>query len=328
MSLFNSNKLCILDKIRIQYGNDRLINFFDELALGDRQRAIRLINDKRLSFYTLFILLPEIENLNLYESLNQRNIVCLKKCGKILKDDSLTANINTYTDIDENTDYSVLKWMFKTGYINDGFNNEYDQILDITASVLIKKYNDISILPIIVDMIFERNKKGYFIHDLVWAFFQSRNPYTLQLIADYLLSLNKKDIELARKLLNIESNENNKKQYESYILDLRENYPFLYFTGESFQLTSKPVFFRVDLNAKYLCKKISPYAKNQELAISKREHEQLKNFSKLNVDEKILLSRYSFMIHRRNIQFWHRWMKLPINEQIDLVKRTSKGDIQ
>jgi len=57
--------------------------------------------------------------------------------------------------------------MLETGCINDGLNDQYDEILDITAIFIIKIYRDKTILPIIAEMIFRRYKQGLLVQNMV-----------------------------------------------------------------------------------------------------------------------------------------------------------------
>ncbi|MCJ7691677.1 MAG: hypothetical protein MUO60_20530, partial [Clostridiaceae bacterium] len=81
--------------------------------------------------------------------------------------------------------------------------------------------------------------------------------YSLMLIANYLYSDDPRDIKLACKLLDsvpfidITTSRDSKDKYMDFFYWLKENYPFLYFTGESFQRTSNPIPFKIDLDAKY-----------------------------------------------------------------------------
>lgn len=227
-----------LDRFRLVNGNDMLKAGFRELCEGQGEVAVGLINDKRLLFASLFTLLPEIEELDLCKHLNSRNTIAIKICKKILKVDTLL------TESSEEI-ISALKWILTTGAYDDGLNNEYDRILDGTAALLIITYNDKTILPIIADMIFKRNRKGVFTHDLVWAFFKANNKDALKIIAGFLRSANKDDIDLVCKLLNIEPI-----KYNAYLSWLNENYPYIVFTGESFNLTSNPQPVTLDLEVK------------------------------------------------------------------------------
>lgn len=321
----NSSTISFLDKIRVKYGASQFKDIFYELGQRRKQQAVQLINDKRVFFSSLFILLPEIKALNLYEKLNSRNANAINICAKVLKDKELVTNIQNLSSINDEFNYPVLKWMFKTGIIDDGLNNEFDEVLDGTVSLLIKTYEDKTILPSVVTMIFERNKKGYLIHDLVWALFQAKDPHTLKLIAKYLLSSEKKDTELAWKLLNIETtsdirkNTNSKKQYESYISWFKENYSYLYFTGESYQLTSNPMPYKVDLGSKYLCKSINLNNRTPLSPLTQKEKIFLESFNQLDIDQQNLLSQTSHKMYKTNINRWRKWIEGPVVQQIKIA---------
>ncbi|MGK0465063.1 hypothetical protein [Clostridium sp.] len=156
-----------------------------------------------------------------------------------------------------NIDYRSIKGMFDGCIARHGLSEEKDELLDITAALLIKTHKDNSILPIIVDTIFFRNREGLFNHDLIWSFFEARDPYSLMLIANYLHSDDTRDTELAYKLLdfvpsiNMRNGREDKNQYTNLFYWIQENYRFLYFTGESFQRTSNPTPYKIDLDAKY-----------------------------------------------------------------------------
>ncbi|MBK5240310.1 hypothetical protein [Clostridium sp.] len=157
-----------------------------------------------------------------------------------------------------NMDYPEIKEIFEGCIGKHGLSEEKDEILDITAALLIKTHNDNSILPIIVDTIFFRNREGLFNHDLIWTFFEARDPYSLMLIANYLYSDDARDIELAYKLLDFvpsidmrNGRGDSENQYTTIFYWLKENYRFLYFTGESFQRTSNPIPYKIDLHEKY-----------------------------------------------------------------------------
>ena len=234
----NFKTMSYLDRIRFIKGNDFVKAGFRELCEGNRDLAVSLINDKRLLFVSLFTLLPEIEEFDLYEYLNSRNNTAIKMCKKILKEDILLTENN-----EEIT--NALKWIFTTGANDDGLNCEFDRILDGVAALLTITYNDKTILPIIADVIFKRNRRGAFIHDLVWAFFRAENKDALRSIAGFLRSANKADVELVCKLLNIEP-----VKYASYLSWFNENSPNMVFTGECFNLNSNPQRIIVDSEVK------------------------------------------------------------------------------
>jgi hypothetical protein len=322
------SKLSYLDEIRLSHSTDDFKRIFYELGKSQRPKAIGYLNEDRLYFSSLFILTPEIQSLALYERLNARNIIALKMCAQIVTDRNLFGD----TAIPENNNmtYSVLKWMLQTGAAMDGFSDEYDMVLDAAASLLIKTYKDTSVLPMIADMIFERNRKGYLIHDLVWCFYQARTTYCLRLIARYLCSPNRCDVELARQLLHFIPNETGdgadlQLQYENFLAWLRENDEFLYFTGENLQLTSDPKAWRVNLDAKYLCKKFSPHDRNPLQPLTQADRNRLQQFHKLCRKEEKLLSKYSCRMHERNPRSWNQWMQYPVDKQIEIAKAGLEG---
>ena len=222
--------------------------------------------------------------------------------------------------------YPVLKNMFKTGLMRPGLRNDNDEFLDITALLLIKTHNDKTILPTLVDVIFFRNREGLFTHDLIWAFFQARDPNSLMLIANYLHSDNIIDIKLACKLLdfvpsidmNIETDSKN--LYINFIYYLKENSPFLYYTGESFQRTSSPMPYIVALDAKYLCRPISVYTGDPLIPYTDKENSLSDDFNNLAQDKKLLLSSYSLRSHYENIYLWELWINTSIAKQVSIAQ--------
>ncbi|MGH4124376.1 MAG: hypothetical protein ACREV6_15745 [Clostridium sp.] len=222
--------------------------------------------------------------------------------------------------------YPALKCMFERGIAKHGLSNEDDEFLDVVALLLIKIHKDKTILPIIVDMIFFRNRKGLFTHDLIWAFFQARDPYSLMLIANYLISKDINDVKLACKLLDfvpsidMTMGKSSEKQYIAFFYWLEENYPFLYFTGESFQRTSKPIPYIVALDAKYLCKQVSLYNSKPFIPYTAKENNLLYYFNDLDEHNKLLLSSFSRAIHYENIYLWKSWINHSIIKQIGIAE--------
>jgi len=319
------NNLSSLDQMRMNRGTDDFKNIFHGLGEKQRQKAISYLNEDRLYFASLFILIPEIEALALYEKLNSRNAVALKICAKILKDENMFSHVAGLVSENSGMTYSALKWMLKTGSADDGLNDDYDEVMDAVASLLIKTYKDNSVLPMVADMIFKRNRKGYLVHDLVWCFFQARTSYCLKLIAGYLRSPNRRDVELARQLLHFIPDEtgegaNLQKQYQNFLAWLQENNQFLYFTGENLQFTSDPKPCRVDLDAKYLYKSISPYNHKPLQPLTQAEQDHLQKFHELRREDEKLLSKYSRRMHDRNLRSWNQWMQYPVDKQIEIAK--------
>ena len=316
--------MSILDRIKLNNGSEPMQNYFHDLLLQDFKKAVTLINDENLHFPSLFILRSEIKKFNLASHLNPRNKNAFRLVNQILAKNKL--NFNTLSGEEKQNIHTLLKWMIETGVADDGLNSQYDEILDAIVILLIKVFDDKSILNITVDMIFNRNKRKSFHHDLIWALFESRDPKFLFLIANRLFSCHWCDIELARKLLifipEIESNyhPNNLLQYHYANKWLQENHLFLSFTGEHFQQCCNPKPYTVSLDAKYLCK---PLINSKERAIgdlSEKEKSLVETFRNLSNTHKIILSKYSFFIYRQNRDWWNIWINYPIAEQISYAK--------
>ncbi|MGI5985050.1 MAG: hypothetical protein GXY01_04040 [Clostridiales bacterium] len=315
-----------LDYIRRFRGAGACRNMFRKLGKERRQNAVSLVNDGRLFFASLFILRPEIDELNLMEELSERNRTALRICEKMLEEKNLSDEPGSSVPLNSEELHSVLLWMFSTGAYDDGLNDDFDQVLDTSASVLIKTHHEKTILPVMANMVFKRNQKGKYIHDLVWACFQSRDADALRIIASRLRSSAPKDAELARMLLHLpqdvplRSNYDRQNQYTSYLSWLKENDPYLYFTGESFQFCNEPVPCAVDLEAKYLCKDNSIRVFKPLCQAANEESSSSSNFSKLAEGEKEVLAKHSQKLHRENPSYWNEWMRYPIEKQIHIAR--------
>ncbi|WP_432404688.1 hypothetical protein [Wukongibacter sp. M2B1] len=321
-----------LDKIRLHEGNDNLKTYFNKLTKENTKEALSLINDNNLNFASLFVLKSELKEPELMDDLNLRNKVALEFINEILDGERrswVSRNISSdYAQIV----YSVLKWVFETGFLDDGLSNDYDEILDMTAILLSKLYKEQKILPAVVDMIFSRNRNDFLIHDLVWALFESRDPGSLIMVASKLLSKDNKDVELANKLLSfipgLEKNSdlNSQKKYVAFLNWLEENSLFLHFTGQSLQQTNRPILYVVVLEAKYLCKFVSVDTGKLLNSLSQKEKSLLNEFKKLDLDTKTLLSNFSFKMHEKDINQWDKWIKYPITKQIKIAKSMIGGE--
>ncbi len=330
-----------LDSVRITEGPARCAEAFREAHRKYGLSAAALINDRRVSFPCLFILVPQIKALRLHKGLNSRNLIALKIIGQILG--RRNAGGEDYLSVKRNRVYTVLKWMLETGYQEDGMNDDYEQIMEAVVSVLLNTYKDKSIMPTVIDMIFKRGVKGHYIHDLVWSVFKLNDPQTLRLIAQRLRSPEDRESELAGYLLNIDSietkeepfeygsaavqaqgeytdEEDKERRYETYIRWLEENDPFLYFTEEGFQYTSNPAFSVIDYERKYLHRKNDMHTKQPLLPLNERESAALSSFRLLSEKEKALLSEYSFRKYSSNPDQWEMWIGNPIDEQLMSAK--------
>lgn len=316
-----SDDYSYLDKVRVNEGIDKCRTVFRETYEIDKTKAVDLVNDQRLTFTCLFILKAQIKVLNLVRYLSLRNSTALAIIDQIRMPQEF-GNGADYLSNKKVIEYSTLKWILETGYVEDGLNDEYEEILDVTVSVLLGLYIDTSILPIVAGMIFKRNKIQHNINDLVWAFFQPHDPNALKLIAQRIRSFEQQDVELAYHLLNIKAAYRNgvaadhQKQYETYLQWLEENDPFLFFTGESFQFSSEPAFCGVDLERKYLHKGIQAYNKQPIIPADEDESKYLEAFQSLSHEEQTVLSEHSYNIRHRSLSEWKKWMEYPIKEQI------------
>lgn len=229
---------------------------------------------------------------------------------------SLLNNINL-NDTPEN----LIKNFYElTKYV--GLDKDCDKTFDKIAAILICNYKDKSILPTVANAIFLRHRKGLFTHNLIWAFFEAREPSSLNLIGNKLQSSNLKDIELAEELLSFipgisgYRDTTNLNKYLHFSNWLEDNELFLKYTGESFQLTTNPCPYTIVYPAKYICKKVSVDTGKPITSLTRYEFNLLNEFNKLNNDFQKLLSSFSYAVYRQNLYFWNTWIHSPIKSQI------------
>ncbi|OQB15960.1 MAG: hypothetical protein BWY15_00086 [Firmicutes bacterium ADurb.Bin193] len=290
----------LLEDIRKRYGTEECINTFREMCKTQKDRAVALINDARLGFATLYILIPVIKEFDLSEHLSPKNNRAVTICESIKK-----RKEPTLADIE-----GTLEWILTSGSEDDGLCDEFDTIIDDAASLLINKFHNSKILPTVAKIIFSRNAKGGYIHDLVWVFFRSRNIEALVITAGYLLSKNEKNVRLARELLNIHEDVSGKKaEYKKMFQWIKENYPYIRFTGENFLYSSRPNPFDIDVKSKYLCK--SDIAKT----------DQIPEFDSLDKEAQTTLADFSGRLFKRSRTDWEKFMKQPIEAQLEEARR-------
>ncbi len=322
----NSNKSSYLDTLWSAGGPHHLKQFMSVTAQSDRAEALRLINDEHLRFPVLFILMPEISAHGLYGGLSPRNMAAISICSKKMYKHSIDTAV---TDATNDTLYLTLKWMFETGKDWDGLSvghDPYDAVIDYTVALLIISYEDKKILKDVAELIFRRNRKGFFIHDLVWSFFQTLDKDALSYVAGYLLSDNPRDIDLAAKLLNLDEQVSNRvearKTYRKFIEWLDNNRPYLYLTGEHFQLTSNPRHLDADKEAKYLGKEILPRYRAPVEPLTEAEVDCLHNYRVATPEDQALLTDYSHNLRHSNKQLWQEWMHKQPAEQVLAARMT------
>ncbi len=317
----NSAKLSLLDSVRINYGTQKLKSYFYRLSRYSRRKTISLINDNNLHFATLFVLQPEIRDTNFYRYLNLRNKKALEITNAILKTKS--SNVPCFSSDQKQSSHTSLKWILQTGRMDDGLNDDFDEVIEKSAILLIKLYRDNSLLHIIIEMIFKKHRKGTYTHDLVWAFFEAKDIQSLNLISDYLTSEQPEDVNLARKLLSfipVADSPNSANQHRYISNWLKENNPFLNYTGESFQQGCNPRPYILSLESKYLCRAANGDIRKSITSLPRYEQNKLEVFNLLDNDTKILLSNYSFWLHNQNIYWWNLWHDYPIIDQISIAK--------
>lgn len=309
------------DGISLENPDDNLKKSFSELIEKKAEEAVTWLNSEDLNFAFLFVLEPIIKKHNILEHMSMRNRVAL-----CITDEILTGSKNVPPEEFSASEYiqeinSTLKWMLSTGCAHDGLSSDYDTVLDGCAALLVRVYGDKSVLPIITDLIFQRNRKGSYYNDLAWVFFESRYPYGLILIVSYFRSEELKDIELARKFLNFIPVANTSRrsgkegQYLAILHWVEENSPFLYYTGESFQLSMSPKPYRVVLKAKYLCKPVSADTGDTLEPLTDKEKKLADAFNALDDNTRVILSEYSLRLHNNNIFLWKEWIGYPVEEQ-------------
>jgi|LSQX01.1.fsa_nt_gb hypothetical protein len=325
----STNVPSFLDKIRINEGNGRLVEMFNQLLESDSNKAVNLIGQKDLCFTSFFLLKPQIQQYGITKYLDvlKRNALAIINSVE-MKDSSgfISATRYNYDGM-----HSALKWILETGSGEEGLSNEYDEVMDSAALLLIKQYRDKSELSVIKNMIFNRYRKGLFTHDIIWAFYESREPACILMVAQGLKSDHSKDIELSQKLLgfipgkSVNNNVDNEIQYLHIVSWFKENYPFLYYTEECFQQKSNPSPFEVFLPAKYICRKVSVETGKLIGRVSIYEYELLNKYDRVEPEYKVLLSNYSFVLYRRDRRLWSMWLRSPVSDQIRIASSRLGG---
>lgn len=325
----NSGGIGFLDNIRLNNGIDSLKNYYHELLVNSNEKAVELLNEDNLQYCTLYVLQHELETFDIKERLNERNRTALRITNAIAARNSeavgiMTKGHNLHT-------LAVLKWMLGTGCMDDGLSGGYEAVMEQTAILLSRTYRDTELLDKIEEMIFTRNRKGLFVHYLIWALFEARSIYCLVLLANRLLSPVKSDVELAKRLLCFipAIAENNgvegmtlHREAADWIL---ENQHFLYYTGESLHQTGNPRHYDLSREAKYLCSPVSIEDGSFLRPAGENERSMTDAFSKLDNEHKRLLSDCSYLLYRKNVHQWNTWIKLPIKGQIRLATAMMGG---
>lgn len=292
----------LLDTVRINEGLTKCREYFYNTLIKNRALGLQLINDSRVTFPCLFTLIPVIKELNIQDHLKRE----LKEAVNFAQ--------NTLDHIPYRTDdplqcKAVLKWILDSGVRTVNLGPDFNEIIDVASSILTNKYKDFSYINKYIDLIFLRNRNNENYHDLVWCVFQFNSVHIIKRIALRLNSEHIADVKLARKLLNY-----NKGSYTDFIKEFSRNEAFIYFTGESFQLSSKPAFFKTDYSSKYLCK-----SKRTD-KFSDGENERLKEFQALSEEDQDKLSDYSFALSKTDRLKWGEFISSGLSYQLQRAK--------
>ncbi|MDR0906150.1 MAG: hypothetical protein LBN00_08270 [Oscillospiraceae bacterium] len=239
---------------------------FRTIAKRSREDAVKALNDPENGFPVLYLLAPEAEQLGLENALPERAKygiwLVATKAGDASRAQNYAIMLGAKSGVDPPQD--TLKWIIETGADWDGpraGRDDYDAAIDLAVAYFATQYADSDTLAKIAELIFRRHRKGLFIHDLVWGFFQSANASALAVIAKYIVSDNNADTELACKLLGLEMPKNSADKVKAYAKHaewLNENRKYIYLTGEHFNAMSEPHHLSHDEEAKYLGREIHP----------------------------------------------------------------------
>ncbi len=318
-----------LDSIRLAQGSEEVSKYFGKMAAANKKTAAALINDETLQFPTLYLLKPALVRTGLLTRLSNKYLKAVRLANAILRKDTACVEYlvkNCNIEVQE-----TLKWILLTGCADDGLDNRYDELMELSAALLVRHYSDSSILPAVADMLFKRYKKGLLVHNLVWAFFEARNPDSLLLLANYLYSQDSRDYEFACKLLNfipyVESNRYTTpaKMYYEVSQWIRENSMFLYRTEECLHLTANPIPYALSSEAKYLCKPVSPSNGKPFRDYSEEEEGILSRFRALEPEIRLQLAGFSYFLYRRNMHQWNQWIHFSIEDQLKSMKMAMGG---
>jgi hypothetical protein len=239
----------LLDNIRLYENNDELLNFFHHLFTINAQKAIQLINDTNLCSPSFHTLCSTFNDLNIFDYLNLRNRYAFIISKELLNHEQGSDTIKALCIHHESNIHQSMKWIVESSYLFHKEDESFDEIHDKCACILTKTFKDQTILPCICSTIFNRHRKRLFIFDLVWAFFEAANPYSLKLIANYLKAPQDKDRTLACKLLGfipgIDPSLDKETLFANFNNWFSKNHTRLRYTGESFQQCSKPIPFEI-----------------------------------------------------------------------------------
>ena len=305
-----------LEHMRLTGGAEALRAGLRRAAGESRERTVRMLENPSLRFPSLYLLTADIGRLRLYPELGARNQTALRLCVRQSAEAQPVSTVGpppgSIAGTPEQT-RAALRWMLQTGLADDGLDDDYDQLMDTAAALLVITWHDLSLLPQMIPVVFRRHRRERAIHDLLWVIFRSRDPRILDWFAAYLHSRDKRDVELADKLLRgtLEPDEappGRPLRPDTYRAWLAENRSYLYFTGEGFQQSSEPRLCRVALGAKYLGRPVAPGTGRMQTEPTPEEAARLQKFEALAPEDRRRLARISRRMRRTDPNRWRRWV--------------------
>jgi hypothetical protein len=297
------------------------------ISSRDYSDITKSINTNDLCFHDLLKLRHKLLKENGWKHLSMLNRIALSLINKVLDDESYVEEWVESTIEYVEAVHMTLKWIVATCADCYMEEDDYETVLDAAASLLIKVYSDKSILPVLVEIAFLRNRNGRFCNDLIWIIFESRCIDALLLIAKYLDSSDAKDVQLARRLLGFiqatrtAKNEDVRGGSNDCIDWIEENKMFLYYTGESFQESVSPKAYRVSLAAKYIMKPVLLETGNFTQPLLDGELVLVRFFRQLDVKTRKLLANYSYSLYKKDKVTWKEWIDCPITMQVNFAYR-------
>jgi len=342
----------LLDNIRISGGPESLRNYFSELLHTSRSRLPELLSDRRLRFGTLYLLKSEIKSSSLQDTLPE----IYRRALELSEELSVTRPADTRPAVrrpgarqsggrrtegkvrnigqmlSEAVTVQALGWIVRTGWDSDMPEGPYEYLMERCTSLHLAHQRDKSVLPLIADTIFERNRQGRLIHNLVWAFFEARDRESLYFLAHRLCSPDMRDAMLARKLLSFipgtdDHSADSHVLYFNALGWLSVNMPFMYYTGESMQMSPKPVFYAVSYEAKYLCREVPAESGRPAVPPGKHEAGRLECFRRLDGPQRQLLADVSYALFMQDKHRWESWIRLPVRDQLESAVHMTGGSV-
>ncbi|HET7628855.1 MAG TPA: hypothetical protein VFK44_10745 [Bacillales bacterium] len=310
-----------LDEVRKKRGIEAVVASFRNLAEKREEQAVADLNDRRLSFPTVYALRKEIEQFGFIEVMHWRTRTALEW----LREDQWTLSS------DVQSVHPSLKWIVTTG-ATETIDAGYLKKIDEAAALLTMVFRDHSLLPTVADAIFYRCRNDLPYHYLVTAFLEAKNPHSLTLIADKLRSADSKEAACARKMLgfvpgiNKQDEKDDTKPFTAFLRWMEENGPYLRYKGETFDTFSHPTPYVLVYAAKYGGHFVSVEDGTPIVKLTKQERRTWERFEVLPLEQQKRLAGLSFRKRRENDDEWVRWMQLSMKKQLKAAQGRENDD--